>query len=166
VGYLWYFSQPLLNTYVFPILAMTPEFRRDVIYGGERGSNIDWDETRGEIAINVTDCSAPDPATQDVAGEDIANAPGQNAPDVHLSITDEDQIDEQTRSFYFSEGNPVWPRRETAQKTDASGLGGFLNVEPNAVPIRALPASLGRASATDTLLVRANFLTTVRLLPE
>jgi hypothetical protein len=164
VGYLWYFSQPLINTYVFPILAMTPDFRRDVIYGAALGSNIEWDEERGEIAINVTDCSDPEPATQDVEGEEVANAPGQNAPGVHFSIADEDVIDEQTRAFYFSEGNPLWPRRSGL--TDASGLGGFLRIPPGTIPIEAVPESLGEASATDTLLVRANFLTTVRLLPE
>lgn len=166
VGYLWYFSQPLLNTYVFPILAMTPAFRSDVIYGGALGSNIAWDEERGEIAINVTDCSTPDPASQDVEGDEVANAPGVNAPGVHFAITDEDLFDEQTRAFYFSEGNPIWPRRSPDQVTDSSGLGGFLKVPAGTIPIEAVPASLGRASATDTLLVRANFLTTVRLLPE
>lgn len=166
VGYLWYFSQPLVNTYVFPILAMTPGFRSDVIYGGALGSKIEWTEERGEIAINVTDCSPPDPPTQDVEGDTIANAPGLNAPGVHFSITDEELIDDQTRAFYFSEGNPVWPRGAAAQRTDASGLGGFLRVPPGAVPIEAVPESLDEASATDTLLVQANFLTTVRLLPE
>ena len=166
VGYLWYFSQPLTNTYVFPILAMTPEFRSDVIYGAALGSKIEWDPERGEIAINVTDCSEPDPPTQDVEGEQVANAPGQNAPGVHFSITDEDLFDAETRAFYFSKGNPVWPKRAADQVTDEGGLGGFLKIPPGPIPIEAVPSSLGQASAEDTLLVRANFLTTVRLLPE
>jgi hypothetical protein len=166
VGYLWYFSQPLVNTYVFPILAMTPEFRQDVIYGRVLGSNIEWNVERGEIAINVTDCSAASPPTQEVDGVEVANAPGLNAPGVHLTIDDEDASDDATRPFYFSDGNPVWPRRVQDQMTDASGLGGFLNVPPGPIPITAFPESLDGPSGSDTLLVRANFLTTVRLLPE
>lgn len=166
VGYLWYFSQPLVNTYVFPIFSMTPEFRQGVIYGSLLGSNIDWDPTRGEIAINVTDCSSPVPATQEVDGVEVANAPGVNAAGVHFIIDDDEVIDEATRTFYFSEGNPVWPRRLQDQVTDASGLGGFLNVPPGPIPISAVPQSLGEPSAQDTLLVREGFLTTVRLLPE
>jgi hypothetical protein len=166
VGYLWYFSQPLVNTYVFPILAMTPQFRQDVIYGSLLGSNIQWDPERGEIAINVADCSTPDPPTQQVDGEDVMNAPGVNAPGVHFEITDEEATDDRTRAFYFSEGTPIWPRGVGAQLTDASGLGGFLDVLPGPIPIRALPEILDGPSGSDTLLVRANFLTTVRLLPE
>jgi hypothetical protein len=166
VGYLWYFSQPLLNTYVFPIFSMTPDFRDQVIYGELLGSGIERDPERGEIAINVTDCSPPDPATQDVEGEPIANAPGVNAPDVHFEISDEELVDAATRQFYFSDGNPVWPRQIEDQVTDSTGLGGFLNVQPGPIPLRAVPQWLGDASGTDTLLVRAGFLTTVRLLPE
>lgn len=166
VGYLWYFSQPLRNTYVFPILSMTPEFRDTVIYGTEIGSNITRDETRGEIAINVTDCSQPAPPTQEIEGQEFLAAPGVNAPEVHLEITDDDLADEMTRQFYFSDNQVVWPRREADQLTDATGLGGFLNVRAGTIPIAAVPTTLGEASAEDTLLVRANFLTTVRLLPD
>lgn len=166
VGYLWYFSQPLRNTYVFPIFSMTPAFRDEVIYGAELGSGISRDPDRGEIAINVTDCSEADPPTQDVEGEEVLSAPGQNAPRVHFAISDEDLVDDATRQFYFSNGPPVWPRREDDQLTDATGLGGFLNVRPGTIPIEAVPQSLGRQSGTDTLLVRAGFLTTVRLLPQ
>lgn len=166
VGYLWYFSQPLRNTYVFPILSMTPEFRDTVIYGSELGSGFTRDETRGEIAINVTDCGDPDPLRQEVEGEQILNAPGVNAPGVHFNITDEDLVDDATRQFYFSDGQPVWPRQVRDQVTDVTGLGGFLNIDPGIIPISAVPNTLGRASATDTLLVRAGFLTTVRLLPQ
>lgn len=166
VGYLWYFSQPLMNTYIFPIAAMTPDFRRDVIYGAALGSGIEWDDTRGEIAINVTDCSEPDPQRQEVDGEEVLSAPGVNAPGVHFAITDEDAFDEATRQFYFSGGNPVWPRRVADQITDVLGLGGFLNIPPGPVPIEAVLESVGATIGSDTLLVRANYLTTVRLLPQ
>jgi hypothetical protein len=163
VGYLWYFSEPLTETYIFPIQSMTQTFRDDALYGT---SPVARDPERGEIAINVTDCSEPDPPTTELSdGEVVKSAPGVNAPDVHFELTDDAFADEDTVAFYLSNSLFAFPSKEDKQVTDASGLGGFLNVKPGSVPISAVPRSLGSPSATDQLLVRAGFLTTLRFPP-
>jgi hypothetical protein len=158
VGYLWYFSQPLYNTYAFPILAMTREFRDGFFY-----SDVPRDPMRGEIAIQVTDCTEST-GNSEIGTEMIANAPGVSAAGITLAIPTESFIDEMSREFYFSDNFPVSP--PTATSTDGSGLGGFLNVKAGRVPIQARVAASERIVGRDTLLVRADFLTTVRLLPD
>jgi hypothetical protein len=158
VGYLWYFSQPLYNTYSFPILAMERTFRDGFFYSG-----LTRNPKRGEIAVQVTDCTA-ETDTSDVDGEPILKAPGVPAAGIRLSISNPSFLDKDSREFYFSNGLPVSP--PTATSTDASGLGGFLNVKAGPVPLTATPEGSKKVISSDTLLVIEDFLTTVRLLPE
>lgn len=158
VGYLWYFSQPLYNTYSFPILAMDRTFRDGFFYSG-----LTRIPTRGEIAIQVTDCTL-DTGTTDIGGSPILNAPGVAAPKIKLNVANASYLDGDSREFYFSNQLPVSP--PTATSTDASGLGGFLNVKAGPVPLTATPEGSKKVIASDTLLVVEDFLTTVRLLPE
>ena len=72
--------------------------------------------------------------------------------------------EEREKSFYFASGqiaiNP------SVEETDAAGLGGFVSLLPGTVRVRAIHAQTGALVAEDNLLVEADVLTTVRLLPQ
>lgn len=160
VGYLWYFSQPLYNTYTFPILAMTPGVLQDSFYGdSERGDD------RGEIAVQVTDCTE-DTGTTTIDDEEILNAPGIPAAGLTLEVSDDDLLDDDSIEFYFSNTIPVGEAYPSDKYTDDSGLGGFLNVQEGPVSFSARSVETDEAVGSDTLLVQAGFLTTARLLPD
>ncbi len=160
VGYLWYFSQPLYNTYSFPILAMTPPVLEASFYSGvSRGAD------RGEVAVQVTDCTE-DTGSSEFGDETILNAPGVPAPGLTLEVPDGKLLDEQSREFYFSDNIPLAEEVPSDRSTDISGLGGFLNVKAGPVSVRARNTATGQIVGSDTLLVRAGFLTTARLLPD
>lgn len=158
VGQLWYLSEPISNSYVFPIDSMTREFRDSFLY-----DDVARDETRGEIEAQIVDCTS-DTGTVQISRTAVPSAPGVAAPGIQLEITDEGFLDDDSREFYISDGKPVSP--PTATVTDISGRAGFLNVIEGSVPLRALRGESGQLLAGDTVLVRSDFVTMLRLLPE
>lgn len=144
VTYFWYFSQPIVGPREepFPISAMTRATRNFLLYNGTT-----TDPTlRGEIAINSTDCA------------------DENASGITFEITTPASADADTHAFYQSDVQILIDPANA--QTDGAGLGGFLGVKPGSVGIRALHAASGTVVAEDTLLVRPDVLTTVRLLPQ
>jgi hypothetical protein len=146
ITYFWYFSEPIVETREtpFPISAMRRGFRKDFVYPADNPQ----DSLLGEIAINATDCG------------DV------NAPGIHFEITTQSSIGDSTIPFYFANGLINLPSMDDPQETDASGLGGYLGVKAGQAGIRAILTATGETVAEDTLLVRPDVLTTVRLLPQ
>ncbi|MBK6812232.1 MAG: hypothetical protein IPI43_12960 [Sandaracinaceae bacterium] len=154
VPYLWYFSQPIINTRAepFPIQALTVPVREGLIYPE---TSVTQDPARGDMAINAVDCG------------------DTNAPNIHFEVTTPASISAGTDPWYFSGMMVVIASAPANETTDGLGLGGFRGLEPGTIGIRSYVADTfdfetrnGELVAEDTLLIEPDTLTTVRLLPE
>ncbi|MCA9534275.1 MAG: hypothetical protein KC593_11370 [Myxococcales bacterium] len=156
VPYLWYFSQPINQTREepFPIQAMTTGVREFLVYPE---TTVTQDPQYGDVAINAVDCN------------------DNNAPNIHFEVTTPASEGPNTAPFYFGGGMVVIASALENEVTDETGLGGFRALEPGTMIVRAWVADTfnpepGHAGSTlvaeDTLLIEADTLTTVRLLPE
>lgn len=99
------------------------------------------DPERGHLSLGMSDCTG--------------------APAAHVAF-EASPLDADSIPFYLLQNLPS----KTAKETDKTGLGGFGNVPPGAVTVRALVSPIGLKASEATVLVRKGTFTYKPLVPS
>lgn len=133
---LYFFNPPVASDLEIPALSLSTPQSRAALLG-----QLGADTARGDLLFNAVDCQ------------------GKPASGVSFTLSPSSSS---AIPFYLSSGLPT----RNASATDASGYGGFVNVSPGTVTIRAVDAKSQRPIQTFTVVVRDGAATWSKVVPD